>query len=173
VDYLRAYMVLRAWVECAAEDENCPLGEFEADVLLHVGGFTSLVGERRVKVPLLPATPQRWTYRSLGAFVDKLKPWLATADQLLGRRRPRGLRKDVERVWRRRARWAWDHYERRMTWASIAARDFPKAPDPSERSRDVLQEAREALSVALGSKSPRALHEFAGMMRAAYQLPRG
>jgi ABC-type Fe3+-hydroxamate transport system substrate-binding protein len=75
--------------------------------------------------------------------------------------------RDAERVWRRNAGWAWDHYVRKIPWRTIARREFPES-DPDEKYREISRDAKAALAVVGAEEQGEALlHDIARKIRAA------
>ena len=167
--WVQAYLVRRAWLECAATDVGSPLAEFEADALLHLAG-PPLMPARPTTAPppATPATPA--TPKAAAAWIDELEPWVTALRRRLTGQAP-GLRRDAEAVWTRRARWAWDHHARGQGWPEIAARDAQRHEDDTERWRYVKDEARRALTLGCGGSDPKVLFDHLCRLMAAYADP--
>lgn len=143
--WFRLYVVRRCWIECAAEDAGLRLGEFEADAILYSGG-PPLLPER--PIPALRSVPPRPAMTTRAAAQDWLKDlgkWASEAKTFVGDGETvPGVRRDLERVWTERARWAWCHYARQETWAVLARRD-PRIVRDENGWRHVKRHATEAL----------------------------
>lgn len=162
---LHQYVVRRTWVDCAAADAGLAVEEFEADLLLDMAGPPMLPSQSFPAPPPWPAAGMSWS--TARDHIHSLADWASRTYHQMGGE-PRGLRRDVEPVWTRRALWAWEHFVRQQTWADIAARQATRYPGDADRWRYVKREAARAVSAGCGDVDPPKLMDGICKMMAAY-----
>lgn len=170
-------MVRLTWLDCAAADAHPPVDESEVDLLLDVLRGSPLFPP----LPPIPAPPSL----PLPAGFDKLKEWIADIERY--RQGPAaGRRKDLTRVWYRRAHWAWDHHARGKSWAAIAREEVAALVSARGKSlaevnetvlhnrarwHDVMRDAQLAVAVGCDGSDPQGVFDgLRGMMQAYTDL---
>ena len=166
--WFRLYVVRRCWIECAAEDAGLQLGEFEADAILY-SGSSPLLPERPIPtLQPVPPWPGIMTRAAANDWLKDLGKWVSEAQTFVGDGETvRGVRKDLERVWTDRARWAWCHYARQETWAVLARRD-PRIAHNQDGWRHVKARAAEALNAGRAGTEPANLFAHLKELMAVY-----
>lgn len=163
--WFRLCVVRRTWLELAAEDVGLQLGDFEADALLYAAGPPLLPERPSTTMRPEPRPPEIMSRSSMLAYLTDRAAWYKDAATFIDLgRQPPGVRRDLERVWMERARWAWCHYARQETWAVLARHDLR---DPA-RWRHVKARAAEALKAGRAGTEPANLFAQLKELMAAY-----